>query len=106
MIETPNLDYFNAIAAGDAILLNRLIHIAKEEFPLEKGHFLEVFEARDFQKAAAAVHKLKHKINIFGLDKGYSIAARFENELRQKETHSYSEFLGILDRIETYLTVI
>jgi len=77
MTETPNLDYFNAIAAGDATLLNRLIHIAKEEFP-----------------------------NIFGLDKGYSIAARFENELHQKETHSYSEFLGILDRIETYLTVI
>jgi len=106
MTETPNLDYFKAIANGDSSLLKRLIHIVKEEFPIEKQYFLEVFDTRDFQKAAEAVHKLKHKINVFGLEKSYTIAARFENELHQEKTHSHSEFLGILEHIETYLTAI
>ena len=106
MIETPNLNYFNAIAGDDAQLLQRLITIAKEEFPTEKQGFLTAFQTPDYPKAAEAVHKIKHKINIFGLDNGYQIAVRFENELRQEKTQSYSDFLGILEQIETYLTAI
>lgn len=106
MIETPNLTYFNAIAGDDTQLLQRLIRIAKEEFPQEKQAFLDAYHIPDYTKAAAAVHKIKHKINIFGLNAGYQIAVRFENELRQEKTQSYSDFLGILEQIETYLTAI
>lgn len=99
----PNLDHINEIADGDFVFQQKMIDIVKKEFPLEKQGFLAYYNKEDYHKAAELVHKLKHKINIFGLVKGYEIAKLFEDELRNKQTTLYLEFDSILATIENYL---
>ncbi len=101
--EIPNSNYLYEIAAGDQKLINKLLNVIKTEFPEEKASFEANFKAKDFDKAAENVHKLKHKINIFGLQDGYEVAKRFEEELRKGTYQSYLDFLAILVEIETYL---
>ena len=103
-IEYPNNNYLKEISGDDDALFEHLLQLVKREFPQEKATFLENFGNTDFQKSAESVHKLKHKINILGLEQGHKVASQFEKELHEGLTHSYSDFLVILDSIEVYLT--
>mgnify|MGYP000011740452 FL=1 len=102
----PNLDYINDISDNDLIFKKKLISIIKREFPLEKEEFLSNFNAHNFTLAAQNVHKLKHKINMLGLKKGFEIAIKFENELNDEKLDSYQNFIVVLDVIDNYLKEI
>ncbi|PHS10371.1 MAG: Hpt domain-containing protein [Kordia sp.] len=102
----PNLDYINEISDNDTVFKNKLISIIKREFPLEKEEFLSNYNTNQYILAAQNVHKLKHKINMFGLKKGYEIAIKFENELNDEKFDSYEDFIVILDLIDNYLNKI
>ena len=102
----PNLNYINEISDNDTVFKNKLISIIKREFPLEKEEFLSNYNTNQYILAAQNVHKLKHKINMFGLKKGYEIAVKFENELNYEKFDSYEDFIVILDSIDNYLNKI
>lgn len=102
----PNLDYINDISDNDIIFKNKLISIIKREFPLEKKEFLSNFDTNQYILAAQNVHKLKHKINMFGLKKGSETAIKFENELNHEKIDSYQDFIVVLDLIDNYLNKI
>lgn len=103
MQEQATLNYIKQIAGNDSVYQAQLLGIIKAEFPEEKAQFLDFYNAQDYVQSAEMVHKLKHKINIFGLEKSYIIAKDFENQLRDNNNQLFSKFLTILEHIETYL---
>lgn len=103
MKEQPNLNYIEQIAGNDTSYQNKLLAIIKKEFPEEKAQFLLFHNTKQYQKSAEMVHKIKHKINILGLEKSYIVAHNFETQLKDNDTQLYAQFLLILKRIETYL---
>jgi len=106
MSEIPNLNYVNELAAGDSAIKAKLIRIMKEEFPEERTEFMHYMDSSDYLKASEHVHKLKHKINILGLHKGYVLAKKFENNLKQDDIALNTDFNQLLDTIENYLNTL
>lgn len=101
--DTLNIDYLEAIANGDVEFLHSLIAIIKAEFPEERKQFEAHFEAQSYALAAESVHKIKHKINMFGLQKGYQVAQQFESDLKHDETNLYQSFEAVLDTLENFI---
>ena len=106
MIETPNLIYIKKLAAGSDTFEQKLIAIVKREFPKEQNEFLANYHSKTFIKAAENVHKLKHKIGMFGFENGYQIAINFEEELKKNNPSLFDEFMLILESIENFLKTI
>lgn len=102
-METPNLNYIKTLADGDAAFERKLIDIIKREFPEERDVFFENYSHKNYTKTAENVHKLKHKINLFGLNKGYEVAVAFENELREEKASLFDSFKEILNTLEEYI---
>lgn len=105
-MEIPSLDYINSIAGGDDDFKRQLINILKEEFPKEKEDFLNNFNRKDYQLAFENVHKLKHKISMFGLENQFVIASEFEENLKQNNTDLNKKFLDCLAKITEFLNTI
>lgn len=103
MKEQPNLIYIKQIAGNDTNYQNKLLTIIKKEFPEEKAQFLLFYNAKKYQQSAEMIHKIKHKINILGLEKGYIVASDFETQLKNDKTQLFNQFLLILKHIETFL---
>ncbi|MFP2995177.1 Hpt domain-containing protein [Spongiivirga sp. MCCC 1A20706] len=106
MSETPNLNYINELAAGDLGIKTKLINIMKNEFPEERAEFAIYMQSSEYNKASEQVHKLKHKINILGLQKGYVLAKNFENDLKNENTSLNDRFRKLLNTIENYLNTL
>jgi hypothetical protein len=102
----PSLNYIDEIADHDIVFKEKIISIIKREFPLERDEFLFNFHNKEYLLASENVHKLKHKINILGLKKGFDIAVKFENELKEKKNNSSKDFMIVLKTIENYLIKI
>lgn len=105
MMETPNLKYIEQLSDGDTLFKQKLIDILKKELPEEYAEFQKNFEDKNFIKSAENVHKLKHKISILGLTKGYEQASLFENELRErKDVKHYESFVKTIENIDNFLS--
>ena len=102
-MEQPNKFYIDSLSDGDLDFENKLIEIIKKEFPEEKKVYLNNINGKKYKLAADNVHKLKHKISIFGLEKGYRTAVVFENNLLKGSTELKEEFEATLTTITTYL---
>ena len=105
-MEKPNLMYINQLAGEDETVKKRLIEIIKTEFPKEKKEYLLSLDKLDYKKIEENVHKLKHKISILGLEKGYEITNEFEHNLRDQRLADAESFEKILIEISEYLKTI
>ncbi len=103
MKEVPNNNYIKQLANGNSQFEQKLIGIVKQEFPEEKSLFLKNFELKNYLASAENVHKLKNKIGMLGLEKGYQIAIDFENDLKQEKTILYPEFILLLNQMESFI---
>ena len=106
LIMEPNLIYIEKISENDLEFKSKIISIIKNEFPLEKKEFYDNIKSKKYIDAAQNVHKIKHKINMFGLIEGANIAIKFENELNQKKIDSYNDFIVVLNVIDNFLNKI
>lgn len=106
MPELPTLHIIKDIAGGDLEFENKLLQIIRKELPLEIIMYNENCLEKDYLKVAANVHKLIHKINIFGLKKGYDTAVLFENDLRKQKCELKFEFDEILESMTVFLKSI
>ncbi len=106
MSEQPSLKLIRDIAAGDLEFEKKLIAIIRKELPQE----IEIYNAnckeKDYLEVAGNVHKLIHKIKIFGLKNGYAKAVIFENDLRQGNAELKAEFDEILETMSIFLNSI
>jgi len=105
-MESPNLSYIDQLSGGDLEFKTKIINIIKSEFPLEKDEYYNNVRYNKLEKVAENVHKLKHKISILGLEKSYTIAETYEEEIRNNDMSREQEFNGILDTITDYLNKI
>lgn len=105
-MEQPNLNYVHKLADGNTDFLNEFVKIIKSEFPDEKQTYATAVEAKDNKASAEIVHKLKHKFNILGLEKAYSLAVTYEEQLLKGTYDLHTEFMLILDKITSYLKTI
>jgi HPt (histidine-containing phosphotransfer) domain-containing protein len=105
-MEEPNRIYLEQLSDGDASFENQIISIIKKEFPVEVLEYQNSIKSNDFLKTADNVHKLKHKISILGLEKGYALASEYEKELKQGMKIQQISFEKILNQISLYLNTI
>ena len=105
-METPNLIYIKQLSDGDVTFENKLISILKREFPIEVKQYKKNISLKNNIQTAENVHKIKHKISILGLEKGYVLATSFEKELKKGSVSLQVPFEKILDQISVYLTTI
>ncbi|SHI72889.1 hypothetical protein SAMN04488096_1048 [Mesonia phycicola] len=106
MNEQPNFSYINQLSGGDLAFEAKLINIIKEELPKEVEQYLWNLNHKKYQLAANDVHKLKHKISIFGLELSYKLANEYENELKAENISKKDEFLEILNAMINFIEEI
>lgn len=106
MNEQPNFSYINQLSGGDVAFESKLINIIKVELPKEVEQYLWHLHHNKYELAANDVHKLKHKISIFGLELSYKLASEYENELRAEDTSRKNEFLEVLNAMINFIEEI
>ncbi|MBQ0788569.1 MAG: Hpt domain-containing protein [Oceanihabitans sp.] len=105
-MEQPNQTYINSLSGDDKAFKQKLIDVIKKEFPEEKQVYFDNYHAKNYKLAADNVHKLKHKISILGLEKGYEVAVAYENNLLEGSANQKDLFEAILTNITKYLEEI
>jgi HPt (histidine-containing phosphotransfer) domain-containing protein len=106
MEEVPNLNYIDKLAGEDIEFRQKFIEILKEEFPDEQEEYRNNVSNNNYREASQNVHKIKHKLNILGLDESHSLAVRYEFELRNGANSLAEQFQVILKNVENYLKTI
>jgi hypothetical protein len=102
-MEKANLNYINQLAGDKIEFKNKIIGILKKELPEEIAIYEEYKAQEDFFLMAQAVHKLKHKISILGLEKSYYIAEEYENNLNDSLIILQIEFEAILKIMKKFV---
>ncbi|WP_103071763.1 Hpt domain-containing protein [Aquimarina sediminis] len=105
-MEQPNLSEINEISNGDTSFEERMLSVIKREFPIEKEQYFDCLKDKNLLKAAEFVHKLKHKVSIFGLEKGYGIATDYENNLKEGSYDLKEDFEKVLKKITEYIKTL
>lgn len=102
-METPNLNYINELSGDNQEFKNKLIGILKRELPLEVELYQNEIKNVDYIQAAQAVHKLKHKVSILGLEKSYYIASDYEDNLKENSLNLKDEFENLLKAMQEFV---
>ncbi|WP_024771457.1 Hpt domain-containing protein [Aquimarina macrocephali] len=105
-MEEPNLSEINKISNGDKVFEGKMLNVIRKEFPIEKEQYFSSLENKNLVKAAEYVHKLKHKVSIFGLEKSYEIATDYENNLKEGSYDLKKDFEKILQMITEYISTL
>ena len=104
--EQPSTTYIDDVAGSDADFRASFINIVKMEFPEEYQYYLKMYEEGNLTETASIVHKLKHKLNIVGLQEGYKLAVTYEEELKAGSAALHSTFLPVLDKAKEFITTL
>ncbi|GAA0722923.1 Hpt domain-containing protein [Aquimarina litoralis] len=102
-MEQPNLSFITKLSNGDKVFEEKIFKVIRKEFPEEKEKYFLSIKSKNYTKAAEDVHKLKHKISILGLEKGYDVAEKYEDNLKESSEILKEEFENILTNITSYL---
>ncbi|TAI47163.1 Hpt domain-containing protein [Flagellimonas allohymeniacidonis] len=105
-MELPNLDYIKEISGGNEDFEKKFLSIIQNEFPKEKNEYLENLEREDLEESAKIVHKIKHKLGILGLQQGYRLAIKYEEDLKYGNTNLKSDFHEVLHTVEEFILKI
>ena len=103
MKEIPNFNYIDQLAEGDMKYKKKIIILLREELTKEITAYIASCERDNLYSASEFVHKIKHKISILGLLKGYELAHAHENSLKNNDTRDHQAFMGLLDQIIIFL---
>ncbi len=102
-MDVPNTTYLDSIAGNDEMFRNRFISILKTEFPQEFEEYRLKHDARSFEETANIVHKIKHKLNICGMQDAYRLAVDYEEELKKERDEHHKEFLSLLTVVDEFI---
>ncbi|PWL39439.1 histidine kinase [Flagellimonas aquimarina] len=106
MTEKPNLNYIKEISGGNEEFEKKFLTIIQTEFPKEKIEYAEYLERDNLEESAKVVHKIKHKFGILGLNSGYKLAVKYEEDLKYGDTKLKEEFHKILQSVEEFILKI
>jgi len=103
MEELPNLTVIKKLSGGDLAFEEELFAVIRKELPVEIEEYRQNLNSLRWKEAVENVHKLKHKISILGLEKGYQTAIDFEMELLDGKTALQQQFDKILDSMMAFI---
>jgi len=104
-LEKPNTSYIDQLSVDDIAFKNKFIKLIKKELTVEIDSYKKAISNKEYLKASQLVHRLKHKVSILGLKKGYNLALDFENELKEN-TNSFAskeKFDKMLNKMVKFL---
>lgn len=99
----PNTLYIDQLAAGDLEFRSKLIGLIKIEWPKEVAEYQQQVTDQNWEKAGAAVHKIKHKFSIFGMEEGYQIARELEYQYKEGSEAPRESFDRVVELITQYI---
>lgn len=102
-MEQPNLKYINELSGENLEFKIKIISVLKKELAEEISVYASEFKNGNYLLAAQSVHKLKHKISILSLKKGYYIAEEYENNLKSNSTKLDVDFINILKNMQEFV---
>lgn len=97
MSEIPNVNYIDGLSKGDELFVKKILGIVVRELPVEIETYQKYLEEGNYSKTADAVHKLKHKVRILGMEEGYLLAEKYEQNLKSEDLGLKSDFEEILE---------
>ena len=106
MIEQPNLEYIDKLAAGDEVIRERLISVLKQEFPEEVALYRIHILNSNYIQGAESVHKIRNKIGLLGLETSYYSSKIYEQNLRNNLIEHQIEFENTINKIDFFLNKI
>ena len=106
MTEVPNLNYIKEIAGGNEEFEKKFLSIIQAEFPKEKEDYLQNLENEELEESAKVVHKIKHKLGILGLNNGYKLEIKYEEDLKYGDVKLKDEFMSVLEQVEAFILKI
>ncbi len=102
-MEKPNNTYLDQLCGDNEKFRQKIVTILKKELPQEIEVYKNEMGKNDYSMAAKAVHKLKHKISILGLEKSYYIASNYEDNLNNNSIDLQNDFENILKAMEEFV---
>jgi hypothetical protein len=105
-MEQPNLDYILKLSAKSETFKQKMIDILKYELPLEMDAYYECLRLNKIKEASECVHKIKHKIAVYGMENSFYIAQEYENNLREGKIELQKEFEEILIVIRDFTNLL
>ncbi|MBN7817701.1 Hpt domain-containing protein [Algoriphagus pacificus] len=102
----PNLQYIKQLANGSEAFENKVLEVVKRELRLEISSFRESLNKGDIENAVLFVHKIKHKVSLLGMEEGYALTAKFEDELREGSDALLGNFESLLRIMTMFLDSI
>ena len=103
MAEIPNLNYIKEISGGNEEFEKKFLSIIQLEFPKEREDYSNLLKEGQLEESAKVVHKIKHKFGILGLNDGYKIAIRYEEDLKIGNTALKEDFEGVLNTVQEFI---
>lgn len=105
--ERPGLAYVNQIAGErDFDFERKFLAILKAEFKAEMGEYLYHIRIDEPRAAAEIVHRMKYKLSVLGMEKGFAFAERHKEKLQLGDTSYDGDFKIILETISVFLRAI
>jgi len=91
-MEQPNLNYILKLSAQNESFKKKMIDIIKYELPIELEAYYTCLRLNKIKEASECVHKIKHKISVYGMENSFYIAQEYENNLREGNKDLQKEF--------------
>ena len=105
-MEKPNLNYVESMSGGDKDFEANVIAVMSSELQQEIKAFDDAIVAKDLKLAAQSVNKIKHKVGLLGLEKGYKTTADFEASLKNGQLEGLKSFRTILESITNFVNTL
>lgn len=102
--EYPNLSYvIELVGTTDFDFEKKFVLLLKQEFEQDLGWYLLHMNEKEPRAAAEYVHKLRYKIEVLGMVRGYELAERHKEKLHLGDTSLNEDFKKILKKIDAFL---
>tara|TARA_R110002020_G_scaffold170310_6_gene359875 strand:- start:248 stop:571 length:324 start_codon:yes stop_codon:yes gene_type:complete len=102
-MEAPSFRYLKELSNGNRKFELKIIKILIEELPSEYSSYQNALGARNFYLASEIVHKIKHKVAFFQMDKAFSLTEKHENALLAGNLNYQLDFQDIIGNILKFL---
>ena len=105
-MEQPNLNYILKLSAKSETFKQKMIDIIKYELPIEIDAYFMCLRLNKIKEASECVHKIKHKISVYGMENSFYIAQEYENNLREGNIELQREFEETLIVIRNFTNLL
>lgn len=101
----PNFNYLTQLANGDTEFFEELKEVMIGELSEERIEYNKMLACGNLKEAASAIHKIKHKVGILGMENGYKEFEAYEHALRGGQKIESPKIEKILNIIFIFLAI-